>query len=173
LLYFNTDPEDSDFYDDLEFFGLAKPIEQAILSAIRCGKIDGFLRYTDDGAENSYTSTVQVESLKAWFTERGLKPQFFFPAGEKETPDYLNKNHSRYAPKLAAAVNAWLATSETKGKTPRQALEKWLRERAAEYGLSDDEGKQNNTGIEECAKVANWKPEGGAPKTPSSEPAHP
>jgi hypothetical protein len=43
---------------------------------------------------------------------------------------------------------------------------KWLREHAAEFGLTDDDGKPNETGIEEAAKVANWQPTGGAPKTP-------
>ena len=41
---------------------------------------------------------------------------------------------------------------------------KWLREHAANYKLSDEEGKPNETGIEECAKVANWQDKGGAPK---------
>ena len=53
----------------------------------------------------------------------------------------------------------------TKGKSAKQALVKWLREHAAEYKLSDDEGKPNELGIEECAKVANWQEKGGAPKT--------
>jgi hypothetical protein len=45
-------------------------------------------------------------------------------------------------------------------------LLKWLREHAADFGLSDEDGKPNETGIEEAAKVANWQPGGGAPKTP-------
>ena len=52
------------------------------------------------------------------------------------------------------------------GKHPKQALDKWLREHAAEFGLTDDEGKLNEQGIEDAAKVANWQPGGGAPKTP-------
>jgi hypothetical protein len=43
---------------------------------------------------------------------------------------------------------------------------KWLREHAAKFGMTDDDGKPNETGIEEAAKVANWQPTGGAPKTP-------
>ena len=53
-----------------------------------------------------------------------------------------------------------------KGKTAKQALERWLRENAAGYGLSDEDGNPNAKGIEECAKVANWQHKGGAPKTP-------
>ena len=68
-----------------------------------------------------------------------------------------------------AAVLAWRATeneSAIGGKSPKQALMKWLREHAADFGLTDEDGKPNETGIEEAAKVANWQPMGGAPKTP-------
>ena len=82
------------------------------------------------------------------------------------TPGYLDPSHSRYSPKLAAAVRAWLAVEDEKGKHPRQALEAWLTKNAAELRLTKD-GKRNKQGIEECAKVANWKQTGGAPKTPS------
>lgn len=83
-----------------------------------------------------------------------------------DAPDYLDPQNPRYAPKLAAAVRAWQSVTDAGGKHPKQALAKWLREHAAEYGLTDDEGKPNETGIEEAAKVANWQPGGGAPKTP-------
>jgi hypothetical protein len=79
----------------------------------------------------------------------------------------LNRDHPRYAPKLAAAVRAWEAaeTATQKGaKSPKTLLIDWLKEHALEFGLSSD-GKLNETGIDEVAKVANWKPEGGAPKT--------
>jgi len=112
-------------------------------------------------------STVLVEDLKQWLWSRGLRTGFFFP-DETHNPDYLNPNHPRYAPKLAAAVRAWLAVSDPQGKSPKQALTKWLRENAAEFGLSDEDGNPNQTGIEEAAKVANWQPGGGAPKTPGA-----
>jgi hypothetical protein len=57
--------------------------------------------------------------------------------------------------------------SATSGKSPKQSLTKWLREHASEFNLTDDEGKPNETGIEEAAKVANWQPMGGAPRTPT------
>jgi hypothetical protein len=83
--------------------------------------------------------------------------------------EYLDPKHPRYAPKLAAAVLAWQTTGNKAltGKSPKQALLKWLREHAAEFDLTDEDGKPNETGIEEAAKVANWQPAGGAPKTPS------
>lgn len=111
-------------------------------------------------------TTIRVEDLRAWLASRGLKSGFFF-ADSAATPDYLDRRHQRFAPKLAAAVSAWLAVEDPKGKTAKQALEKWLREHAAEFGLSDEDGKPNELGIEECAKVANWKPGGGAPRTPA------
>jgi len=97
-----------------------------------------------------------------------LKTGFFFPE-TIVSPDYLDPKHPRYAPKLAAAVLAWMATATeavTSGKSPKQALAKWLREHAADFGMTDDDGKPNETGIEEAAKVANWQLTGGAPKTP-------
>lgn len=110
-------------------------------------------------------TTISVDTLRKWLVSRGICTGFFFPAGS-EAPDYLDPNNPRYAPKLAAAVRAWQAVTEPNGKHPKQALAKWLREHAAEFGLTDEEGKPNETGIEEAAKVANWQPGGGAPKTP-------
>lgn len=110
-------------------------------------------------------SRVEVESLRAWLLSRGFRTGFFFP-NAVDSPDYLDPINPRYAPKLAAAVRAWQAVTEPGGKHPKQALMKWLREHAAEFWLTDEEGKPNETGIEEAAKVANWQPGGGAPKTP-------
>ena len=73
---------------------------------------------------------------------------------------------------IAAAIRAWehVTTNQMllEGKTPKQALEKWLRENARDYGLTKDDGKPNELGITDAAKVANWKMDGGAPKTPNN-----
>lgn len=152
----------------------------AISNALRRGSINGRLVPTYERDINGSTcgiaedaidlagSRVEVESLRQWLAGRGLKTGFFFPQ-ERDFGDYLNPRHPRYAPKLAAAVQAWRATgdaSATSGKSPKQALMKWLREHAADFGMTDEDGKPNDTGIEEAAKVANWQPTGGAPKTP-------
>ena len=122
-----------------------------------------------EGSFDFANSIIEVVSLKNWLAERGFTAGFFFP-GDASAPDYLSASHPRYAPKLAAAVRAWQATEREplQGKTPKQALTKWLREHAADFGLSDEDGKPNESGIEETAKVANWQPGGGAPKTPGS-----
>ena len=147
----------------------------AVRNALRGGRIKGKIEpeYESDFNGNSHpvadsialSSRVEVESLKAFLASRGFRRGFFFPE-RTETPDYLDPGNPRYAPKLAAAVRAWQAVMDPSGRHPKQALAKWLRENAAEFGLTDDEGKPNETGIDETAKVANWQPGGGAPKTP-------
>jgi len=81
-----------------------------------------------------------------------------------------------YAPKLAAANDAWKAVTSDKtwlrGRSPKKAIELWLKENAARYGLLNKDGTPNATGIEEIAKVANWKPAGGAPTTPKDRREH-
>lgn len=131
--------------------------------------INGNFNGEKPGTIDLKQSTVNVDSLKKWLKVRGVSTGFFFQK-EQETPDYLDPEHPRYSPKLAAAISAWLAINDEsalKGKSAKQALDKWLRENAAKFNLSDEEGKPNEKGIDECAKVANWQFKGGAPKTPS------
>lgn len=108
---------------------------------------------------------VAVSDLRLWLEDAGIRTDFFFPTAT-DAPDYLDPKNSRYAPKLAAAVRAWQAVTDPGGRHPRQALMKWLREHAAEFGMTDDEGVPVNQAVEDVAKVANWQPGGGAPKTP-------
>ena len=117
------------------------------------------------GSLDLYRSTVNVDSLKRWLGYRGFKTGFFFP-DPVETMDFLDAANPRYAPKLAAAVRAWQAVTDAGKKSPKQALDKWLREHAVDFKLTNDEGKPIETAIEECSKVANWNPKGGATKTP-------
>ena len=140
--------------------GILVPIYEYDMNGNECGQ--------KPNSVDLQASTVLVESLRKWLATRGVKTGFFFPLGA-DIPDYLNRSSERYAPKLAAAICAWQATdapSVLGGKSPKQALVKWLREHASEFGLTDDDGKPNETGIEEVAKVANWRLTGGAPKTP-------
>lgn len=119
-----------------------------------------------EGTTDIDASLVDRESIKQWLATRGFRTGFFFP-DSTDDPDYLNATNPRYAPKLAAAVCAWQAVTDPSGKHPKQALVKWLREHAVKFSLTDADGKPNETGIEEVAKVANWQPGGGAPRTPS------
>lgn len=111
-------------------------------------------------------TTVSRDDLVAWLASRGVRTGFFFPdAKPSGEPEFLDHNNPRYAPKLAAAVRAWQAVTDPGKKTPKQMLEKWLRENAAKFGLTDDDGNYVNLAIEECSKVANWSTGGGAPKS--------
>lgn len=110
-------------------------------------------------------TTVRRKDLIAWLAARGYKTGFFFP-DTTDAPDYLDPGHPRYAPKLAASVRAWEAVTEDGGKHPKQALTIWLNKHASEFGLTDNDGLPIKLSIEDCAKVANWKPGGGAPTTP-------
>ena len=130
-----------------------------------CGEIEGSI--------DIERTTISVFSLKQFLRKRGFDKGFFFPVLENQNPDYLSRENPFYANKLASAVQAWKAVTENpillKGKTPKQALEKWLREHAGEYGLTKEDGSPNEQGIEEIAKVANWKPGGGVAKTPGTD----
>jgi hypothetical protein len=116
--------------------------------------------------------TVEVTDLKSWLLSIDYRPEFFFPDAAQLTgsPEYLNKHHPRYSPKLAAAVNVWLAMEDDKllkGKATKAAITYWLKSRYEELGLTHN-GNMSIQGIEDCAKVANWNSKGGATATPSS-----
>lgn len=130
---------------------------------------NGYPNGVVDGSIVLDKSTVDVDSLKRWLSQKGVSTGFFFHKTE-DKPDYLDPKHPRYSPKLAAAVSAWFAIDDEaalNGRSAKQVLEKWLRENAAKFNLSNEDGKPNEKGIDECAKVANWQYKGGAPKTPS------
>ncbi len=114
-------------------------------------------------------TTVSLSDLKIWLSVRGVKSGFFFP-GKENIPEYLDVNNVFHAPKLAAAISAWQAVTndmtQLGTKTPKQAIEIWLRKNADKFGLTKDDGNPNETGIDEIAKIANWNTKGGAPKTP-------
>ncbi len=126
------------------------------------GNFMGFI----EGSIDVYKSMVSVESLKQWLRLKGFTTGFFFPE-QVATMDFSDPLNPRYAPKLAAAVKAWQAVTDAGKRSPKQALDKWLREHASEFGLTNDEGKPIEQAIEECSKVANWNMRGGATKTPS------
>lgn len=147
----------------------------ALEQAIRRSMLDAHVEYDENpnvmyGVSNGpivwSSTTILVSDLKEWLARKGIQSGFFFPSAREEA-EYLDPYHPRYAPKLAAAIHAWQAVKEPIGKTPKTALMKWLRENAARFDLTDVEGKPNENGIEECAKVANWEMKGGAPKTPA------
>jgi hypothetical protein len=187
LLIVGEDPSESQKMGD-ELKTKKRPdgydaVKTALVNAVRSNNLKATIRYAITESWNTIAeefeniesdeldcnrTTIKVDDLRSWLKDRGFRTGFFFLAAT-DTPDYLNPNHPRYASKLAAAVNAWLAMEDSKlieGKSPKQALDKWLRENAAKFGLTDSEGNLVKQAIEECSKVANWKQSGGAPPTP-------
>lgn len=121
------------------------------------------------GDDISSTGTrIETDTLRSWMEWKGYRQGFFFPNAKPKTADYLDDTHPRYSRKLAASVRAWIDFKELPGKSPKQALDRWLREHAAEFGMTDDEGKVVEAAVSGCAIVANWDTSGGAPKTPGA-----
>lgn len=123
---------------------------------------------------NWYDSLINIDSFCDWLRSRNFADGYFLPASESDR--LSDKLGEFYAPKLAAAVRAWnevtSAPEALNGKTPKKALEVWLRKHANEYGLTNKDGNPNELGIEEICKVANWKPSGGASPTPTPISVH-
>ena len=149
------------------------PYLNAIKNAARSKRFEfqvSFYEGCNNDQINWDDSLINIESFTDWLRSRNFNDGFFScDAGES---DRLFDGLSEfYAPKLAAAVRAWNeVTSDPaalNGKTPKKALEIWLRKHANEYGLTNKDGNPNELGIEEICKVANWKPTGGASPTPT------
>lgn len=185
MLILGYDPENQSSYD-VECSKKEKipqgygALKTALTNAVMTDRISNNIAYRQydhrrndlDTPEIDIDQTIlYVSSLRNYLAEKGFNEGFFFPEGNI-SEEYLDSQNQYYAPKLAAAVNAWKAvTHDTKllnGKTPKQAMQKWLRENATRYGLTSDDGKLNETGIEEICKVANWQTGGGAAKTPTT-----
>lgn len=139
----------------------------AITTAVQLGKLVSRSRYgKSDNSTHPANSLILVDDLKEWLREKRLRPGFFFDRRE-ETPNYLDKRHPRYAPKLAAAIRAWEEVGDVEGTSVKDALKKWINEHAVEFELTKENGVAPRQTVEEIAKVANWQREGGAPRTPS------
>lgn len=181
LLMTERDPAD---FEDLLFQDWSKETRHEVLpiiSALRHSIEDERLPLHKEVYGESYgdgidfySSLVDVGQLRIWLSMAGVAGGFFHvPAPRDRVED---KYSSFYAAKLSAANAAWKAVTSDpaslRGKSPKKALELWLREHAAEFGLVNKDGTPNATGIEEIAKVANWKPSGGAPTPPKVETQH-
>jgi hypothetical protein len=120
-----------------------------------------------------YASTVNIGSLADWMRSKNYSDGFFTESANA-VDELADPEGEFYAPKLSAAVRAWREVTADpnalSGKSPKRALEVWLRKHANEYGLTSKDGNPNELGIEEICKIANWKPTGGASPTPGAKP---
>ena len=82
---------------------------------------------------NWHLTTIAVDDLKAWLLTLNYKPAFFFDEQQQNNvPNYMNPNHPRYSPKLAATVKVWQAMEDENlllKTTPKKAMDDWLRSR--------------------------------------------
>lgn len=154
------------------------PFLNAVKNAARSGKLAVTLAKHDHGYQTDEIdwdrSPINIDSLCEWLRIRNFSDGFFISTDCK-VDKIADGANEYYAPKLAAAVRAWNEVTADpdalNGKSPKKALEIWLRKHANEYGLTGKEGNPNELGIEEICKVANWKPTGGATPTPVSAPS--
>ena len=152
------------------------PFINAIKNAPRSGKLVIVPVHHEDGGNSLdwESTTINVESLCEWLRLRSYRDGFFI-GGTGEIDKLADETGKFYAPKLAAAVRAWNEVTADpdalNGKSPKRALEIWLRKHSNEYGLTNKDGNPNELGIEEICKVANWKPAGGASPTPAAKKA--
>jgi len=115
---------------------------------------------------------IAIDDLKLWLKENNVTASFF----AQEQYDPLNSAGQYYAPKLAAAIQAWkaIAADESAIKANgnvKQAIEHWLAHHSEEFDLSKN-GKINQAAFEQISAVTNWLPEGGRISTrnlPSAE----
>jgi hypothetical protein len=150
-------------------------VRTALYNAVRTERIPAtVVEYDRDesggaGSLNLHETLIAFYDLNRFLKAHGMVSTFF----DRPVPDmWMDSERARYPPKLEAAIKAWTAVTDDparlRGKSPKQALEAWLIEHAAELGLLNRKGEPNRNGIEEICKVANWKPEGGATPTPSA-----
>jgi hypothetical protein len=189
LLSAGYDPAE---YEDLNHSHWPKQTKMdtaAYISTIRNAALAGKIEFNQEDGQDDYgnrytdwyASLIDVQSYARWLKERGHEDKFFncsfFRRDESDLDNLLSPSSDFYAPKLAAAVRALEAVTADPaalaGKSPKRALETWLRKHASEFGLTNKDGKPNEQGIEEVCKVANWKPQGGASRTPTPVPAKP
>lgn len=163
--------------------------KNALLSSIKSGSLQGQIEYEPvrgqfgepelEQAGNILRldqidlrrSMVNVSALSEWLTARGFECEHIGPL-RQALPNFADARSPKYAPKLAAILEAWEQTPYESNEpgTPKQRLMKWLRLNASRFGLVTEDGKPSENVIEELAKVANWAPGGGAPKINLPEP---
>lgn len=164
--------------------------KQSISSALRKGLISGSNipmidrdwngNPIDDipNTTNVHCSLVDRDSLVQWLRSKTVTTGFFFPNDSTDTPGYLDPNHKRFAPKLAAAVKAWEAMEDANLQgdlKPKPAMERWLGVNYKALGLVQKQnnekggykiGDMSKQAVKDVAAFANWETDGGATKTP-------
>lgn len=149
----------------------AEAYETALLRSIQINKLkplaawtfneDGRLEpvaWSDIGPHTllANATTVMTSDLAAWADRHGIT-QYWRAASA--APAALDL--SKLPPELRAALEAFEAVhgnpKATEGRSPKSALMAWLQKNRSDLSAG---------AIDRIATVANWRPTGGAPKTP-------
>lgn len=183
MLILGVDPGNETSHETERRTGLVEgygAIKTALLAAIRSKQLRATVEEVSEYNELGQWSGVKpgtidldltlidVSSLIDFLRARDFQTEVFGGSGNAVHP-VLDASGAFYAPKLAAALDAWVAVTaerrfETQG-TPKRWIEKWLREQASRYALHKADGTLNEDAIQQIAKIVNWRPEGGAGKT--------
>jgi hypothetical protein len=178
LLILGIDPSEDQLYvEDWDsskqpkgYSAISTALKNAITSKLLPAKIELMEPDFNENLICWRRTVIQIEDLKAYLKKRNFIDGFF-SQNMTTIEHYLDVSNEFYAPKLGAAVAAWKAVAAdstlTNGKTPKQAIDKWLRENAKNYGLTKDDGNPNESAIEEISKICNWNMMGGVAKTPT------
>ena len=177
LLLAGHDPQDYEDVDHHKIPTAAKGYSvarDAIVHAVEVDRLEAARAVWDDpefggpATLNVYGTLISVVDLDAFVKAHGMICEAFARSDLIFGPNF-SASSPNLPQKLAAANKAWAAVASdptlSRGKSPKQALAKWLTDHAAELGLLNKDGTPNRTGIEEICKVANWKPGGGATPT--------
>lgn len=147
-----------------------KAVLSAIATALVTGALVGHLSPVNPNQFELDKTLIDKQQLHDWFATKGYVTDAFQSAASPQVPPYLDPAHPHYSHKLAAAVLSWMAILEDpalmKGVTPKKAIDKWLTKNATEFKLVRSGQCLNKLAIKEISKICNWKPEGGASKTP-------
>jgi hypothetical protein len=107
--------------------------------------------------EPAYETTVSVSELAEWCDAKGIP----HPWGSSESDNSWESAVSRFPEELRAAIEAFNAVrtdpAVAAGRSAKAMLLEWLKQHKANL---------SNGARERIATVANWNPQGGAPKTP-------
>ena len=188
LLILNIEPQE--FADEVEGLDAdAQPVgyhaaKQIILAGLRGNSLNGSIAYvkvddpffsefkTDSEEIDLSKSTVKLASLIAWVNNHDY-PTDFLRSDKDNRSGFRDPSHSRYSPKLVAAVEAW-ENFDSKADEPgsvKQRMVRWLALNAERLGLTDgDGGPPSEKALKDIAAIANWDTKGGAPRKRFEEP---
>lgn len=108
---------------------------------------------------------LDVTSVKAWISSKGIPDSFFVTSVKREGPQpYMDPSHPHFSPELAMAVETWcaLAPNLELNTGTRKEIEAWLETNWKDEWL----GPQTNNAMERISMVVNWNKKGGASSTP-------